>query len=71
MGPTSDLDDVSGFVECAMSTVRVRLQVTFVLLQVPQRMRTGARFRELEHDRRRVVDPDTVLLALAGARIAS
>src|SRR4051794_2106996 len=70
MGPTSDLDYVSGFVECAMSTVRVRLQITFVLLQVPQRMRTGARFGELEHDRWRVVNPDAVLLALARAQVS-
>jgi hypothetical protein len=65
MGLTSDLDDVSVFVECAMSTVRVGLQIAFVLLHVPQRMRTGARLSELEHDRWRVVNPDAVLFALA------
>jgi hypothetical protein len=70
MDPTPNLDDVAGFVEGAMATVRVRLQIAFVLLQVPQRMRARARFGELEHDRRRVIDPDAVLLAWSGAEIA-
>src|ERR1700754_3163872 len=50
-----------------MSPVRARLQITFVLLQVPQWRRTETRFGELEHDRWRIVNPGAVLLALACA----
>jgi hypothetical protein len=56
MSPASDLDDIASLVKRAVAAISVGLQIASVFIQVQQRICARSGLRELEYDRRRVVD---------------